>query len=215
MKKFLTAIVLVMLFGTSAGEATLINLQGVEYPGTISAVADFNYEWLSETSGKIDVTLLNTSSVSSALTAFAFNAPLNVTSLNSFVVPNADWSAVYTPDKINTPGQFGFFDLAAITGSNFNGGKPLNGIWDGNSGSFVLELTGSGMNALTTESFLGLFSDLDGKTGSAQNFIARYQAIGYEGGSDVAIPKTLVPEPATALFLGSGLCGVVFWRRRQ
>jgi hypothetical protein len=197
-------------------KADLLYLQGVNYPN-VSAMVDFSYLGIDPEHGTISVSLKNTASISSAFTGFAFNAPGNVTGLGTFTGPNVDWTVVYTPNAINTPMQFGFFDLAAITGPNFNGGTPPNGIWNGKTGVFSIGVTGTNMNTLTTSSFLSLFSDLGGNVGVPENFVGRVQAIGLCGdGSDVAIPSN-VPIPPSALLMGSGLLGIglVGWRQKK
>lgn len=206
-------IVAAVLLAVAPAKADLLYLQGVNYPD-VTATVNFDYAWVDANDGTISVTLANTSAIASAFTGFAFNAPSNVTDLGTFTGPNSDWSAVYSPNSINTPGQFGFFDLAAITGPNFNGGTPLNGIWNGVTGTFSIGVTGTDMDTLTTASFLSLFSSLNGFSGIPLNFIGRVQAIGTEGLSDVA---SQVPIPATALLLGSGLIGLVGigWRRKE
>jgi hypothetical protein len=206
-KILLIALVLCMAMTVApSAKADLLYLQGVNFPD-VTAMMNFNYAFTDADHGTISVTLGNTSSIVAAFTGFAFNAPENVTGLSAFTGPNADWTAIYTPNSIGTPMQFGFFDLAAITGPNFNGGSPSNGIWSGDTGSFFIGVTGTAMDTLTSMSFLSLFSDLGGKVGVPENFVGRVQAIGSFGGSDVAIPSN-VPIPPSALLLGSGLIGL-------
>jgi len=214
MKKLLLSFLVLVLAGVTPAGAVTIELQGVNYPTSIFAVAEFNYVPTSSGTGEIQISLTNTSTVASSLTGFAFNTPAEVTDLGLFTGP-AGWEAEYDPNGIGTPGQFGFFDLAALTGPNFNGGKTAPGIWTGGTALFNIGVTGVNLHLLNTDSFLSLFSDLAGKVGESQFFIARYQAIGTEGGSDVAIPTTPVPEAGTFWILGSGLLGLVFVRRKQ
>lgn len=209
MKKKLK-IILVLMFSVAAAtsaSATVINLQGVNYPDMISATVNFNYLAVDSDEGVVSVALSNASSTQSSLTGFAFNIPSNISALDYFSGLSG-WNGVISVNNINTPGQLGYFDIAGISGSNFNGGKPNEGIWDGDSATFKFYLSGTGMNTLSAESFLGLKSSGAGGT----SFVARFQAIGTFGGSDTAAP---VPEPCTVSLLGGGLVLLAATRRRM
>jgi hypothetical protein len=199
-----------MVFIVAPAGATTVYLYGVNYPSDISATVEFNYVNDNPTTGHIDLDVSNTSSITSSLTGFAFNSPSAVTGASPISSPDG-WSVVFNPNDINSPGNFGYFDIADITGPNLPGGKPANGIWDGDSASFIIGLTGTGMGGLNDMSFLSLLSDLN-NSGTAVNFIARFQALP-GGGSDVAV----VPIPPTVLLMGSGLLGLglLGWRRRK
>ena len=194
---------------TPAIATTTFGLVGHNNPDQIFASVDFTYE---PDSGKISVSLDNSSKFDARLTAFAFNVPDTVTGVDSFSGP-VNWTASFSPDGINTPGQFGKFDLAGLTGSNFNGGSPNDGIAPRGTLNFEFLLTGSGLDMLTEDSFLGLMSEQGPGNSNydPQSFIARFQRVGVDGrGSDVAV----VPIPATAWLLASGLVGLVGVRRR-
>ena len=197
--------------------ATPFDLVGVNDPN-LTARVDFGYD---SSSGIININIKNTSLVAAGpdprLTAFAFNVPANVTGFSAFNGPTG-WSGLYLLDSINTPGQFGFFDMAGVTGPNFEGGSPNDGIPRNSTFNFEFTLTGSNLNLLNEGSFLGLLSfDPAGPPDeSEQYFIGRFQRTGSdEEGSDVAIPGTPIPEPTTILLLGSGLIGLAGYGRKK
>jgi hypothetical protein len=212
-------LIALMLGAPLVASANPISLAGVSDP-TLRASVLLAYTGTNATSGLLTLTIGNTSTAyNPALTGFAFNAPTNVTGVTSFTSSLSKWSYSYSPNNINTPGNYGSFDIAGITGPNFNGGKPNNGIQKGGSASFTFTLSGTNMNLLTVSSFLALNSAASNQNSSPQTFIARFQRTGANGqGSDVAIPvpppPTQVPEPST-LLLSSGALAGLFWHRRR
>jgi hypothetical protein len=159
----------------------------------------------------IDIWIMNTSSLAAGpdprLTGFAFNLPTppeNGDAHVSFYATGATcltdlsrWRQVFKPNRINTPGRFGFFDIAAITGPNFNGGKPNAGIPANCEFSFRFVLTGWTLGSLQGYSFPDEYSDepVGRSDEDSQFFIGRFQRTGLDGeGSDVAIPVELPPE---------------------
>ena len=215
MKKLLGCFLCVMLlvFGVAPSAWTVsFTLQGVNYPSEISALVNFDY---TPSTATIDIDLTNTSSITSSLTGFAFNVPTQVT--GAIMSPGlTGWSEDFNLNGINTPGQYGFFDLAGITGPNFNGGMVSDGIPATNPDttySFTFSLVGTNLDLLDEIDFLGILSEPGQGQPDSQYFIARFQGIGSEGGSDVAIPS--VPEPATMLLLGAGFLGLAIFGRQR
>jgi hypothetical protein len=211
---------------TAASAAPLlITLEGA-YDHSLSASVLFSYTGLSNSSGRVDLTVTNTSSYwDPRLTALAFNLPGAVTGVTGFSSTRSGWQGNYDRNDIDTPGQFGLYDVAALTGPNFNGGSANAGIARGTTANFSFTLSGTGLLGLSEGSFLSLLSyDRPGGANEAeQYFIARFQRTGLLGlGSDVAtpegppseVPPTGVPEPTTLLLSGIGLLGLAAVRRR-
>jgi hypothetical protein len=195
----------------------IFQLQGVGDANNTATVI-FSYNPGTAT---ISIDITNTSAnFDPRLTGFAFNAPSNVTGIASFSGPSG-WSGSFSADSIDTPGQYGKFDIAGTTGPNVSGGNPNAGIPKGSTYHFEIVLSGSGLGALDESSFLSLLSyDAAGPPNEdEQYFIARFQQTGSNGqGSDVAIPigpPAPIPEPATALLAGMAALGLGYLRRRK
>jgi len=214
-------LIALMLGAPLMANANPISLAGVSDP-TLRASVLLAYTSSTATSGVLTLTIGNTSTAyNPALTGFAFNAPTTVTGVSAFTSTIAKWSYQFSSNNINTPGNYGSFDITGITGPNFNGGKPNSGIQIGNSATFTFTLTGTGMNLLNVNSFLALNSAASNQNSSTQSFIARFQRTGANGqGSDVAIPvppppPQQVPEPSTLILSSAALAGFVWNRRRR
>ena len=201
-------------------------LEGTSFPSTISATIEMTYDQSSTT---LHFEITNTSSaVSSSLTAFAFNVPVppeyDVTGILSFATPNVGWFGLSDFDTIsgagdiNTPGQFGFFDMAGVTNepppSNFQGGSVAAGIPQTETFEFDFVLTGNNIDSLITSDF-NLLSDPGSGDSNPQIIVARFQGIDFGGTeddfSDVA---TVIPIPSAILLLGSGILGLAGLRKK-
>jgi hypothetical protein len=229
-------VVATALLGSAASASAapmLFTLEGQTF-NDLSASVLFSYAGLTDTSGRVDIAVTNTSSTSllpddPRLTSFAFNLPgaPTVTGISGFTSSLSGWQSSYDRDDIDTPGQFGFYDAAGLTGPNFNGGSPNAGIARGVTGNFSFTLTGSGMLGLNESSFLNLlaYDPLGGPNESEQYFIGRFQRVGLFGAfSDVATPTGAprtpppsqdVPEPTTLMLSGLGLLGLTTAARRK
>jgi len=197
-----------------AGPLTSVGgLNGLgNYSGT------FDYVPVDAAHGTLNITLGNTSPAGNGgyLTAFAFNNP------GQRITGATLWSSDPYFQLLGAPSfnngvngaPYGGFDIGASTGNSFGaGGNPNTGIAVGHSDDFIFQLTGNGLNALTTNDFFTAYSVPPGNGEGVQSFVARFR--GFEnGGSDkvpgidppVVTPESLpTPEPATLLMSSMGL----------
>ncbi len=222
---------LFVLLAASLSWASIVyETSGVSFPGTISATVTMEY-----TPGdkKLEFWVDNTSSVESYITGFAFNVPSAVTGIivpdgffaeDDAVPPNdiegnsPEWSALVIidginekMDGINTPGPFGFFDMAAVTGKskNLGGGNIANGIAPDMGAFYYAFFLAGDLSGINDVSAFNILSDLGNGNGIAQPIVVRFQSLPNDE-SDVSV----VPIPSAILLLGSGLLSLVGIRKK-
>jgi len=176
------------------------NVGGSNVPG-LTASALFKLTAFSGNSATFDITLTDTSSVTSRVSSLGFDT---------------------TPD-VASASSSGLFNIAVISGSYPNGfgsidtcfkdgGGPGNcqgagsgGVTNGNSGTFTVVLTfGSTLSSLGFDKFGVRYQSIDGVTAGTSG----------TGVGTVSSDPTPAPEPTTMVLLGTGLIGAALARRR-
>ena len=202
---------------SSANAAPMLFTLQSDDNSSLTADVLFTYTALSAFTGRVDVAITNTSTAyNPRLSGFAFNVPL-LAAVTGFTSSLSGWSAVYLPNAVDTPGNYGRFDAGALGSS---------GIARNSAANFSFNLTGLGLNTYTESSFLGLNSyDAPGSPNEAEDyFYGLFTNAGSTGrlsysadpnGSPVAQPRSSIPEPMTLLLSGLGLLGAAALRRRQ
>src|SRR5262245_11688384 len=206
---------LVLLAGlASAGRAEPIT--GTGSLGSFDG--SFLYTPTGTDSGTLDIVLNNTSPPANGgfLTAFAFNSPTDSIKVLSLTSSNSNFGLLGGPtfqDGISGS-PFGNFDIGASTSSDWlGGGNPTTGIGVNGSATFSFALTGTGIGALTTQSFLSTLSSSP-EGGGAQAFVARFRGFNPDGSDKVpghpsdptgGIQGGNAPEPGSLALAGAAL----------
>lgn len=169
------------------------------------ATATVNCSFNSQTN-TFTFTITNTSPFDARVTGVGFDLPpvgnASPSGLNGFSGANVGNFTFSDSDLGNVP-QFNsaVLDFGFITGSNFAGGSPNNGIAPGASLTFTV--SGSAFSGFTEEQICNAI-------------FVRFQRVGANGeGSDVGRPGEPIPEPTSMLLLGTGLIGVAGAVRRK
>lgn len=107
----------------------------------------------------------------------------------------------------NDSGEEVFLDLSLSGNSSTLSWNPTSGFTGGIFKSTAVEILGG--------SGASQFQDLFGPDGQTSAFIFQFSPTGWAFGGDIDIQLNTVPEPATLIFLGTGLASLVGYRLRR
>jgi hypothetical protein len=215
--RFITiAALLVIAAASSNVRADTINIVGVDSGqfSTATVVCEFNSQ-----TNTLTFTITNTSAITtpgstSTITGIGFDLPplgnASASGLNGFTgmqAPSLSSNFVFTDGAAgNVPHGFNsaVLDFAFLTGANFNGGNPNDGLLPGESASFTV--SGAAFAGFTEEQICNAI-------------FVRFQNVPLNApggeGSDVGVPGEPVPEPSSILLLGSALIGLGGYARKK
>ena len=171
-------------------------------------IGTLNYTFLGGTSGNLDVTLTNTTPMSTGgfITAFMFRPPPELGAFTS-VLTASDYASMtnIAAGASGSPFPGTWLGGAGTGGSWLAGGSPTGGVPIGATGNWSFTITGANASALTSDSFVS-----GDNVSDAYAFIVRFRGL-TDGGSD-KVPANQLPSPGAVALLG--LSGFLSRRRR-